>query len=246
MLYAAFPLWWALGLAQLIFFVAAAAMAVILYRQRTLVVPRGFGDLAAVPRLDAGRCLRGPGDRAGHRPRRRDRALRRLPGVGRLVPRHHRRDALRRQHRPSGTHPADRPPPGLDVRGHHRVRGARRPGPHPGVQVGDGAGHAQGPDGEQLRPHPGAPVAVVHERLPRLRAGPTDGSVPLLQRLGQQPRDVPAVLRPGLVRPRRRLAPDGGPVRAGGGRGPRSPSPSTADCGAGSRWRPRTPPSGSP
>jgi hypothetical protein len=42
MLYGGFPLWWALGLAQLIFFVAAAAMAVILYRQRTLVVPRGF------------------------------------------------------------------------------------------------------------------------------------------------------------------------------------------------------------
>jgi hypothetical protein len=42
MLYAPFPLWWALGLAQLIFFVAAAAMAVILYRRRTLVVPRGF------------------------------------------------------------------------------------------------------------------------------------------------------------------------------------------------------------
>jgi hypothetical protein len=42
MLYAPFPLWWALGLAQLIFFVAAAAMAMILYRQRTLVVPRGF------------------------------------------------------------------------------------------------------------------------------------------------------------------------------------------------------------
>jgi hypothetical protein len=42
MLYAGFPLWWALGLAQLIFFVTAAAMAVILYRKRNLVVPRGF------------------------------------------------------------------------------------------------------------------------------------------------------------------------------------------------------------
>jgi len=42
-LYAGFPLWWALGLAQLIFFVTAAAMTVILYRQRNLVVPRGFG-----------------------------------------------------------------------------------------------------------------------------------------------------------------------------------------------------------
>lgn len=42
-LYLGFPLWWALGLAQLIFFVAAFAMAVILYRQRaTLRTPRGF------------------------------------------------------------------------------------------------------------------------------------------------------------------------------------------------------------
>jgi hypothetical protein len=42
-LYLGFPLWWALGLAQLIFFAVAAAMAVILYRQRPLRVPRGFG-----------------------------------------------------------------------------------------------------------------------------------------------------------------------------------------------------------
>jgi hypothetical protein len=42
-LYLGFPLWWALGLAQLIFFVVATAMAVILYRQRPLRVPRGFG-----------------------------------------------------------------------------------------------------------------------------------------------------------------------------------------------------------
>lgn len=42
-LYLGFPLWWALGLAQLIFFVMATAMAVILRRQRTpLRVPRGF------------------------------------------------------------------------------------------------------------------------------------------------------------------------------------------------------------
>lgn len=41
-LYLGFPLWWALGLAQLIFFVIAAAMAVILYRQRPLRVPHGF------------------------------------------------------------------------------------------------------------------------------------------------------------------------------------------------------------
>ena len=43
MLYGGFPLWWTLGLAQLIFLVTAAAMAVILYRQRPLAVPRGFG-----------------------------------------------------------------------------------------------------------------------------------------------------------------------------------------------------------
>lgn len=43
MLYVAFPLWWALGMAQLIFFVTAFTMAVILYRQRAeLRVPRGF------------------------------------------------------------------------------------------------------------------------------------------------------------------------------------------------------------
>lgn len=41
-LYLGFPLWWALGLAQLIFLVMAAAMAVILYRRRPLKVPHGF------------------------------------------------------------------------------------------------------------------------------------------------------------------------------------------------------------
>ncbi|MCW2797912.1 hypothetical protein [Nocardioides sp.] len=41
-LYLGFPLWWALGLAQVIFFVMAAAMAVILRRQGPLRVPRGF------------------------------------------------------------------------------------------------------------------------------------------------------------------------------------------------------------
>lgn len=41
-LYLGFPLWWALGLAQLIFFAMALAMAVILRRKGDLVVPRGF------------------------------------------------------------------------------------------------------------------------------------------------------------------------------------------------------------
>jgi hypothetical protein len=41
-LYLGFPLWWALGLAQVIFFVMAVAMAVILRRQGPLRVPRGF------------------------------------------------------------------------------------------------------------------------------------------------------------------------------------------------------------
>lgn len=42
-LFLGFPIWWALGLAQLIFFVMAAAMAVILRKQATpLRVPRGF------------------------------------------------------------------------------------------------------------------------------------------------------------------------------------------------------------
>ena len=61
MLYLGFPIWWALGLAQLIFFAMAAAMAVILRKQHTpLRVPRGFSALAAVPDLDAGRGLPGP------------------------------------------------------------------------------------------------------------------------------------------------------------------------------------------
>ncbi len=42
-LYIGFPLWWALGLAQLIFFAMAIAMAVILRRKGKIRVPRGFG-----------------------------------------------------------------------------------------------------------------------------------------------------------------------------------------------------------
>ncbi|MCY7396867.1 MAG: hypothetical protein LH468_12100, partial [Nocardioides sp.] len=42
LLYLGFPVWWALGLAQLIFFVMALAMAVILRRQGAVRVPRGF------------------------------------------------------------------------------------------------------------------------------------------------------------------------------------------------------------
>jgi hypothetical protein len=42
MLYAFFPVWWALGLAQLIFLVAAGAMVVILRKQGSLRVPHGF------------------------------------------------------------------------------------------------------------------------------------------------------------------------------------------------------------
>lgn len=42
-LYLGFPLWWALGMAGLIFFAAAAAMAVILVRKGDVRVPRGFG-----------------------------------------------------------------------------------------------------------------------------------------------------------------------------------------------------------
>lgn len=41
-LYLGFPLWWALGFAQIIFFVMAVAMAVILRRQGNLRVPHGF------------------------------------------------------------------------------------------------------------------------------------------------------------------------------------------------------------
>lgn len=42
LLYLGFPVWWALGLAQLIFFVMAVAMAVILKRKGDLRVPHGF------------------------------------------------------------------------------------------------------------------------------------------------------------------------------------------------------------
>jgi hypothetical protein len=41
-LYLGFPLWWALGLAQVIFFAVAVPMVVILRRQGSLRVPRGF------------------------------------------------------------------------------------------------------------------------------------------------------------------------------------------------------------
>lgn len=41
-LYLGFPVWWALGLAQVIFFAMALAMAVILRRRGPLRVPRGF------------------------------------------------------------------------------------------------------------------------------------------------------------------------------------------------------------
>jgi len=42
-LLAAFPLWWALGLGQLIFFVAAVPMVRELHRRAPIRVPRGFG-----------------------------------------------------------------------------------------------------------------------------------------------------------------------------------------------------------
>jgi hypothetical protein len=42
MIYLGFPIWWLLGLAQLIFFVAAIAMGVILVKKRSLRVPHGF------------------------------------------------------------------------------------------------------------------------------------------------------------------------------------------------------------
>jgi hypothetical protein len=41
-LFVGFPAWWALGLAQIIFFVMGAVMAVYLVRQRDVLTPRGF------------------------------------------------------------------------------------------------------------------------------------------------------------------------------------------------------------
>ena len=99
---------------------------------------------------------------------------------------------------------------------------------------------------DQLRPHPDPPVAVLLERLPRLRAAAPDGAVPLLERVGQQPRALPA---------RSSSWPGSAGTPAGAGRSapwcwspPSSPSPSrsTAGCGSRSRSRPCTPPSVSP
>ena len=43
LLYIAFPLWWAMGLSQAIFFIVAAVMAWQLWRRRLSLVPHGFG-----------------------------------------------------------------------------------------------------------------------------------------------------------------------------------------------------------
>ena len=42
-LYLGFPLWWVLGLSEIVFVVAAVPMAVWLYRHRPVRLPRGFG-----------------------------------------------------------------------------------------------------------------------------------------------------------------------------------------------------------
>jgi hypothetical protein len=42
-LFLAFPLWWVLGLTEVVFFLAAVPMAVSLLRRRHVVTPRGFG-----------------------------------------------------------------------------------------------------------------------------------------------------------------------------------------------------------
>ena len=170
----------------------AAAMAVILRKQRPLQGPARLRPLGALPDLDAGRGLPGEGQRAGDRSGRRHRPGGRLHGVGGLVLRHHDRDAVRREHRPPGADAEDRPPAGLDVRGHDRLRRAGRAGPDAGVPVADGAGAPEAAGVHELRPHAGPPVAGLLERLPGLRAATPDSAVPLLERLGQQPRPLPA------------------------------------------------------
>ena len=42
-LFALFPLWWVLGVVDLIWFAAAAVMALYLLRSRSVAAPRGFG-----------------------------------------------------------------------------------------------------------------------------------------------------------------------------------------------------------
>ncbi len=86
MLYVGFPLWWALGLAQIIFFAMAIAMVVILHKQKeSLRVPHGFALwLLFLIWMFAG-LLMVRAVRAGHRPRRRARPglqLRRLGRAG--------------------------------------------------------------------------------------------------------------------------------------------------------------------
>ena len=221
-------------------------MAVILYRQRTLRRASRLRDLAVVPRLDAGGCLRGAGDRA-----RAPSPASGSGGYGGFLVW-------------AGWYLA------ITVAMLYVVNTARQVPTQRIVRLlgwmfvvttGFGVLAVLVPTLEfksamelvlpkgltssnyvRTLVHPS--LSSTSDFLGYVQAA-TDGPVPLLQRLGQQPRDVPAVLRPGLVRPRRRLAPDGGPVRAG--RRPWSPSPSrsTADCGARSRWRPGTPPSGS-
>ena len=153
-LYLGFPLWWALGLAQLIFFAMAAAMAVILTEQRPLRVPRGFAlwllflvwMLAGVFLIRANAPGTVPGGGLG-----------RLAGftvwagwyvaitIAMLYVANTAREVL---------DPADRPAAGLDVRGHDRLRRARRAGPDAGVPVADGDG---APAAARRRPTSSAP-----------------------------------------------------------------------------------------
>ena len=222
-------------------------MAVILRKKGIAAGPARVRALAAVPGLDARGSLPGPGRRpetvpgGGHRPRLR---LRRL---GRLVRRDHDRDALRGEHRARAADAADRPAAGLDVRGHRRRSGCW-PCSAPTLEFQSPVElvlpRSAGVD--QLRPHPGPPLAVVDQRLPGLRAAAADRAVPLLERLGQQPGALPAVLHPGLLRHGTPAGARRSARSCWSPRSSRSSSRSTAACGSRSRSPRCTPPSASP
>ena len=112
--------------------------------------------------------------------------------------------------------PADRAAARLDVRGHDRLRRAGRAGPDAGVPVADGAGAPAAADVDELRPHAGPPVAVVVQRLPRATCsrGRRRRSPTRTPGATTSPSTCPFFILAWFGRDAR-LAPEGGPGRAG-------------------------------
>ena len=199
-LFLGFPVWWALGLAQLIFFAVAAAMAVILRRQGSLRVPRGFAlwllflvwMLAGVFLVRANAPGTVPSGGLGQLGGFTvwagwyvaiTIAMLYVANTARQVP-------TQRIVRllgwmfvvTTGFGVLAMLAPTLEFKSPMELVLPERTGV------------------EELRPHAGPPLAVVFERLPRVRAAAPDGAVPLLERVGQQHGPLPAVLRLGVVR----------------------------------------------